>query len=190
MHSDLFTGEDVCVVERVFSFTIIATGQVVTVAGEKASIDALVDVIKTRCLDVVKEGVVADVSFEPGHLVSSDGHIIEGFDLPAEVITFPKIPRPELEKSYSTKCDNISSKGYGPTRFTHSMGGPVVHQFSSIGADRALCGFLPRGPYTPVETDITCPGCIEPHLYCLDHAPMGWPRTLKTDCRSCHKGES
>ena len=72
-----------------------------------------------------------------------------------------------------------------PTRFTHQMGGPVVHQFSSIGADRALCGFLPRGPYTPVETDITCPGCIEPHLYCLDHAPMGWPRTLKTDCKMC-----
>jgi hypothetical protein len=70
-------------------------------------------------------------------------------------------------------------------RFRHSMGGPVVHEFSSIGSDTARCGFLSRGPYTPSAGPTTCPGCLDPDRYCLQHAHMGWPRTLKVDCIEC-----
>jgi hypothetical protein len=73
----------------------------------------------------------------------------------------------------------------GGSHFRHSMGGDVVHQFASAYAEKAACGFLPRGPYTPVASPVTCPGCLDPDRYCLLHAHMGWPRTLKADCPEC-----
>ena len=83
------------------------------------------------------------------------------------------------------ECEAPKPPEPGPTRFRHSMGGPVVHVFASIGGDRAACGFLSRGPYTPTDDPVTCSGCIHPDLYCLEHAHMGWPRTQKADCPEC-----
>ncbi len=60
------------------------------------------------------------------------------------------------------------------------MGGPVTHVFAGPHAEKARCGFLPRGPYTPTYDAVTCPGCT-------DHEHMGWPRTLKVDCATCRK---
>ena len=85
-----------------------------------------------------------------------------------------------------TETGFVDDRPYvGVARFRHSMGGPVVHEFSSIGADTARCGFLSRGPYTPSAGPTTCPGCLDPDRYCLQHAHMGWPRTLKVDCTEC-----
>ena len=37
-----------------------------------------------------------------------------------------------------------------------------VHKFQHKYADKAACGYRPRGPYQPLrEEDLTCPDCID-----------------------------
>lgn len=79
------------VVEQVFSFVVTATGQRVVVAGDRASIAALIELVR-GLQPAVSNGRTAEMSFEPGRLISSDGTVIPGFDLPADVITFPDVP--------------------------------------------------------------------------------------------------
>jgi hypothetical protein len=39
---------------------------------------------------------------------------------------------------------------------------PCAHKFRHEYADKAACGYRPRGPYQPLrEEDLTCPDCID-----------------------------
>lgn len=107
------TDEDFeCVtIERVLLFTVLKTGQRVTVAGDVPSIDALRQLIKETCLGEVSPGFIADMNYEPAALLSEDSkRVIPGFELHLDKIMFPlpkimeikrKIPPlPEREEAY------------------------------------------------------------------------------------------
>lgn len=84
-------------VEQVLSYLDNTTGETVVVAGDVQSISALVRLLSALSskgaglpAGTVGAGVVADMNYEPSQLIDSDGKVVPGFPLPAEVITFPE----------------------------------------------------------------------------------------------------